>query len=71
MGLFEDLFGKHKHHKDPIVKELLEIIKKQQQEAIIAEQNERKLLEANRTLQRELYRCMNKKPHGARYDVVF
>ena len=81
MGLFdiiEDIFGKHHHHKDPTVQELLKALKLAQENLRLSEHNEHHLqnnlenaLKQNRVLQHELYKCMNKKPHGARYDVVF
>lgn len=53
MGLFEDLFNKHGHKKQKEIKELLEIIKRMeteailaQREAILAEKNESKLIES-------------------------
>lgn len=85
MGIFDELFGKHGHRKDNVVQELLEIIKKQQEEAILseknearliaeanqAERNEERLIRENQRLLRQLERCHRQHPHGARFDVVF
>lgn len=72
MGIWEILHKKHGHRKDKIIQELLEQIKKMEDEAILAEQNEHLLIKQNQQLYRDLQKCLHpKKPHGARFDVVF
>lgn len=61
MGIWEDLFGKHGHHDDEVIQELLAQIKRMQLEAIMSEQNERRLIKENERLFRELQRCLHQK----------
>lgn len=61
MSLFSDLFGRHGHRKDKVIQELLEIIKKMENEAILSERNEQMLIKENLKIYNDLRECMEKK----------
>lgn len=71
MGIWEDLFSKHGHKKDKTTQEFLQIIKQMSEQALIAEQNERRLLKEIEQLQRWLYRCQHPPKKSVTFDVVF
>jgi hypothetical protein len=75
MGLFDDMFKKHKHrHHDSVVKELLDIIQKLENNLLLCNAEVLRLIKDNEKLYSDLQKCLNSnipKPHGARFDVIF
>lgn len=59
MGIFSDLFDKHGHKKDKVIQELLDTIKLMEQEAILSERNETRLIKENERLYNDLQKCLH------------